>query len=100
MIDQIVSSELCISSSLHGLIIAQAYGVPWVWLNLVEQPLDGHDFKFEDFFSTLKDSNQVYRSSFLFKDINEENLIKLGQRARVNNLKYSLELPLDSCPFV
>lgn len=32
-IDEIVSSELIISSSLHGIIIAESYGVPAVFLN-------------------------------------------------------------------
>lgn len=33
VIDEITSSELVISSSLHGLILAEAYGVPAVFLN-------------------------------------------------------------------
>lgn len=32
-IDEILRSELVISSSLHGIILAEAYGVPAIWLN-------------------------------------------------------------------
>lgn len=32
-IDEVVASELVISSSLHGIIIAEAYGIPAIFLN-------------------------------------------------------------------
>ncbi len=49
----LAGASAVVSSSLHGLIVAQAYGVPWLWLRENERPLDGSDFKFNDFFSTL-----------------------------------------------
>ncbi len=46
-IDQIYNSKLIISSSLHGCIIAEAYGVPAILLNKVE----GNDkFKYNDYY--------------------------------------------------
>jgi hypothetical protein len=54
VIDQIAGASCCISTSLHGLVVAQAYGIPWVWLRLTDAPLLGGDFKFEDFFTVLK----------------------------------------------
>lgn len=46
-IDEILSSELVISSSLHGIIIAEAYGIPAVLLNDTEhQDL----FKYKDYY--------------------------------------------------
>ena len=56
-VDEVLSCESILSSSLHGLIIANAYGVPCVRLKI-----DGHsiaktegkdDFKFEDYLSGL-----------------------------------------------
>lgn len=58
VINQICSSDVCVSTSLHGLIIAQAYNIPWVWLEICDENLAGNDFKFKDFFSTI-DQNQV-----------------------------------------
>lgn len=58
VINQICSSDVCVSTSLHGLIIAQAYNIPWVWLEICDENLTGNDFKFKDFFSTI-DQNQV-----------------------------------------
>lgn len=49
----ISDAALVISSSLHGLIVAQAYGRPWVWLRDHCGVLYGGDFKFHDFFSSL-----------------------------------------------
>lgn len=46
-INEILSSKLVISSSLHGIIIAEAYGIPAVLLNDTEH----HDiFKFRDYY--------------------------------------------------
>lgn len=53
VIDDIANAKCCISTSLHGLIVAQAYNVPWVWIRLADKKLAGDDFKFEDFFTTL-----------------------------------------------
>jgi len=46
-IDEIANSELIISSSLHGIIIAEAYGVPAILLNKTE---DGDLFKYNDYY--------------------------------------------------
>src|SRR5699024_7396414 len=50
---EIAGAKAVVSTSLHGLIFAQAYGVPWLWLKISDRHLAGQDFKFEDFFSTL-----------------------------------------------
>ena len=52
VIDQIVSCENIASSSLHGLIMAEAYGIPNLWIEVTGQLLGGH-FKFHDFFCSL-----------------------------------------------
>lgn len=53
VVKQIAESSVCISSSLHGIIVAQAYGVPWVWLRFSDHQLHSSDFKFDDFFTTI-----------------------------------------------
>lgn len=44
----VLSCEVILSSSLHGLICADAYGVPAAWIRLSNR-LDGGSFKFRDY---------------------------------------------------
>ena len=48
VIDQIAASELVVSSSLHGLIAADAYGVPNVWVEFSEA-MRGEILKYHDY---------------------------------------------------
>ena len=49
VIDQIAQSKLIISSSLHGLILADAYGVPSVWYRSLGKDID---FKYLDYYAS------------------------------------------------
>ena len=49
-IDEVLSCKDIVSSSLHGIIIAEAYGIPAMWLKLSDLVL-GNGFKFMDYLS-------------------------------------------------
>jgi len=49
VIDQIAQSKLIISSSLHGVILADAYGVPSVWYRGLGKDID---FKYLDYYAS------------------------------------------------
>jgi pyruvyltransferase len=55
VIQDILSCEIILSSSLHGLIFSEAYGIPSLMLTL-DQPLHGDLFKFEDYFHSTNRS--------------------------------------------
>lgn len=50
-VDAIAGCSLIISSSLHGIIIAEAYGVPAVWIQPSDRILGGHH-KFQDYYAS------------------------------------------------
>lgn len=56
-IDRICSCDAVFSSSLHGLIVAEAYGIPNYWISVSENVL-GRGFKFRDFFASLNKAAQ------------------------------------------
>lgn len=52
VIDQILECEMVVSSSLHGIITAVAYGVPASWV-VFSDKLKGDGSKFQDFFQSI-----------------------------------------------
>lgn len=58
VVDSIVSAEFVVSSSLHGIIVAEAYGVPAIWF----RPSHGVGYlKFQDYYgSTQRAPAPVY----------------------------------------
>jgi len=52
VIDQIAASRAVASSSLHGLIVSHAYGVPAVWIKFRDLAF-GDDSKFRDYYLSM-----------------------------------------------
>lgn len=52
VIDMICSCEFIISSSLHGLILADAYQIPNQWVKFSDL-ISGGSFKYEDYYSAV-----------------------------------------------
>ena len=52
VINQIASCEKVISSSLHGLILSETYGVPNIWMK-VSDNIDGGRFKYQDYYESI-----------------------------------------------
>lgn len=49
VIEEVLSCEKIVASSLHGIIVAEAYGIPAVWEQYSDKIVGG-DFKFQDYF--------------------------------------------------
>jgi len=95
---QISSCELIISTSLHGLIVADAYGVKNCWCSASER-MDGQSFKFHDYFSAFHTDRQVFDlRSGKFPDpahdftltCNDPQELKLKQTQLINALPFEV----------
>ncbi len=52
VIDEICECEFIVSSSLHGLIISDAYNIPNYWIKLSDK-IEGGNFKYFDYFMSV-----------------------------------------------
>ena len=93
IIDQIASCEYIISSSLHGLIISDAYNVPNLWVSFSDL-LAGGQFKFEDYYSSVGKTPSVTYINF---DTSWNDL--LAKKNDYRRIKFDSQPLLKSCPF-
>lgn len=97
VVEQLAGASAVVSSSLHGLIVAQAYGVPWVRMDISDHQLGGKDFKFEDFFSCL-DRENVSRVEITKEELATIDLAALAQKATLPELMIDISLLRDAFP--
>jgi pyruvyltransferase len=93
VVDQIVSCKYIASSSLHGIIAADAYGVPSVWIKFSDNIIGG-GFKFRDYFGS------VGRSETEPLVICEETTVDDIYDTFYNyKIEIDLKKLLEACPF-
>ena len=92
-IDEINECEFIVSSSLHGIIISEAYGVPSIWAKFEgTKYVEGWDFKFYDFYESIQkkyikplritekdtvDTLEIYASTWRKGNINTDSLLEV-----------------------
>jgi pyruvyltransferase len=88
------SCKVILSSSLHGLICADAYGVPNAWIQLSKQVCGG-DFKFRDYRLSIGAGEPPALAVSV-----ETPLEALVPMAELHKLKIDLPKLLLACPFL
>jgi hypothetical protein len=96
VVDDIVRCEATVSSSLHGVIVSHAYGVPSVWVESCNQ-LAGDGVKFEDYFASVRSDARVHASPVGNAFDAYLSLAKSATLADVSPLVKRLR---DACPFI
>ncbi|WP_217938965.1 polysaccharide pyruvyl transferase family protein [Duncaniella muris] len=94
IIDQINQCEMIVSSSLHGLIIAEAYNIPNVWIRLSNKIIGG-EFKYHDFFKSIGQDREAMQKSEIKINRIEAQILKW----RKKKIDLTQQL-MDYCPFI
>ncbi len=93
-IDDISLCELIVSSSLHGIIISDAYGIPAHHISF-DSSVEGGDFKFYDYYLSV--GRDCHPPILISKTTEFEELYRLPH-------SYSIEIDIkplmQNCPFV
>jgi hypothetical protein len=101
-LDEILSCKSIVSSSLHGVIVGQTYGIPSLWIKFSDK-LYGDDIKFQDYYESV---NLPFRVTSilenkitydLLKSLLEQNKdILLPKESHLQKMRSEL---MNACPF-
>ena len=92
-IDSVAECEYILSSSLHGIIISDAYDVPNMWIELSNNVI-GNGFKFFDYFLSVKRDIDAPINPISLTDVD-----RLIQRIPDDKASIDLDLLYEACPF-
>lgn len=93
VLEEILSCECILSSSLHGLIASDAYGVPSLWLRLSENPL-GDLFKFQDYYASIGVEDALPHTLDQASDLE-----RVAAQCTVHDVSVDLDSLMAACPF-
>ena len=88
-VDQVLECEVILSSSLHGIICGDAYGIPSYWIKLSDDVL-GNGFKFKDYFESVNRLDN--------EPLNWKGKLK-GLKLKPYQIDIDLDKLLNACPY-
>lgn len=95
-VDEILSCEYILSSSLHGCIVSDAYEVPNLWCQFTDYKAESDGFKFKDYYQSVHKSIE---SPYDMRKINDlSGIINVVNNHWTKN-EIDLDLLLSCCPF-
>lgn len=96
VVELINQCEIIISSSLHGLIIADAYNIPNVWIKLSDS-IHGGNFKYLDYFSGVG-RKEIEPVDYRYRCIDYNEVINLA--SSYSPIYFDAKALMESCPFI
>ncbi|WP_163221705.1 polysaccharide pyruvyl transferase family protein [Bacteroides sp. 214] len=93
-IDMIVSCEVIVSSSLHGIIIADTYNVPNVWCRFSDDIVGG-EFKYKDYFLSV--NKEIPTPLYFDRCFDLDYLLSMKEKWQKPQI--NVTSLIDSCPF-
>ena len=94
VIDIISECDFVVSSSLHGIIISDAYRVPNVWIEFSDN-VTGNGFKFRDYFLSV--GREEIEPIHVTKDTSKQELLSCKDEWKPIDI--NLDKLLSVCPF-
>lgn len=94
VVDQICSCQYIASSSLHGIIAADAYGIPSTWIKISDIDI-GYGFKYQDYFESV--GREDTKPFIIDASVDIDSLFNLFYNHRI---ELDFNLLLDACPFI
>jgi pyruvyltransferase len=92
-VDDICRCEKIVSASLHGLIVADAYGIPVHWMTMSKRAtLDG--FKYHDYFASV--NRPEGDAMVIDRDCSFQSVMRCF---KAYSTRIHVEQLLESCPF-
>lgn len=98
VIAEIASAELVVSSSLHGLIVADSFGIPAVWASSINGLYGNSHYKFFDHASARKAPFNTTQAYLDLVQMNEQELRSLATTPARDMTQWQDEL-MASFPF-
>lgn len=97
VVELINECEFVASSSLHGIIIADAYNIPNIWITLSNR-VKGNGFKFYDYFEgcgrKVEKPLDLSNKAISFAELKERVSLYEAPQSK------SVKMLLDTCPFL
>lgn len=94
VVQEITSCSMIASSSLHGLIIADVFEIPWTWL-IISDKVGGQGFKFYDYF--MSTGRNCIEPVMVGEAASYQDLLR---NIRRDPLRVDAAALLEICPFL
>lgn len=86
VLQEIAQCEVIISSSLHGLIVADSFGIPNQWA-VFSDKIVGGEYKFRDYYSVYENMSEVTPINFNTYTLNETTINDIKANYKISYSK-------------